>query len=772
MPALRGSRVVNAGSLAMLSALLLVGVNARGVGAVASPTVAAGPAGQPAPSTLSTTLFNLAGVGYESSEFYLAGHATSYHDVPTHAAATIATVAVAANVATLTTSAPHGFAIGDVVTIDGLDNSVLNVAQKVVASVPSTTTFTFALATADIAPVADAGTATPNLTADGKWAVAADAAQQPYKTRIQVYMPTNAARFNGTVFVEWLNVSNQYDSAADWILAHNEILRSGAVYVGATVQAVGVNAAVSREATRYGIAGANLSHPGDSFSYDIFSQVGQAIRDNQGTILGGLRLGKMIATGESQSANRMATYIDALGTVDDEYDGYFVHSRIGGAAALRQSPLNAVAAPADLLVRTDIAVPVFTLQTETDSRTIRQPDTDVFRDWEVAGSTHADMYTLGIGQFDTGTDDAAAVKLFQAMLHPTNEPLPGILPPCNAPLNSGPHHWAVQAALHALREWATDGTLPAASRYQETVGGVPSAAVVLDANGNARGGVRSPHVDVPVATIRGVGQTGSLFCALFGTDTPFSASQLATMYGSHSQFVAAWSQSVDDLVASGYLLAADAPALKSSAEASDVGKTPLSVQADSKTITFGAPDPAFTSTIAGFVGGDSAAVLDIPPTCGVGSAHAHAGSYPITCSGGSDDTYTFAYLSGTLTVTKANQTITFGSLPDRRLADSPFAVSATATSGLAVSIASATPSVCTISGTSVALVSTGSCTLRATQAGDGDWNAASAVDQSFAVQPTDAGGDGGCQMAAGSRRRVAWVLLVPAVLTFVRRRRR
>jgi hypothetical protein len=241
---------------------------------------------------------------------------------------------------------------------------------------------------------------------------------------------------------------------------------------------------------------------------------------------------------------------------------------------------------------------------------------------------------------------------------------------------------------------------------------------------------------------------------------------------SHSQFVSAWKQSVDNLVASGYLLSADAPMLKFSAESSDVGRSPLSVQADDQTITFGTPDPAFTGAITGFLDGDTAAVLATPPTCGVSVAHSHGGTYPITCSGGVDDKYSFVYAPGTLTVVKANQTITFGPLPDRGLADSPISVSATATSGLAVSISSTTPSVCTISGSSVTLVSSGTCTLHATQSGNGDWNAALAVDQSFAVQPTNTDGDDGCQIAAVSGHGFAWLLLIPAVGMLVRPRRR
>ena len=57
---------------------------------------------------------------------------------------------------------------------------------------------------------------------------------------------------------------------------------------------------------------ASLSHPGDSFSYDMFSQAGQAVRDHAATILGGLHPRKLIAAGESQSAIRLMTYIDAV----------------------------------------------------------------------------------------------------------------------------------------------------------------------------------------------------------------------------------------------------------------------------------------------------------------------------------------------------------------------------------------------------------------------------------------------------------------------------
>jgi hypothetical protein len=87
-----------------------------------------------------------------------------------------------------------------------------------------------------------------------------------------------------------------------------------------------------------------------------------------------------------------------------------------------------------------------------------------------------------------------------------------------------------------------------------------------------------------------------------------------------------------------------------------------------------------------------------------------------------------------------NQTITFGPLPNKQVTDPPFTVSATASSGLPVSFASLTPAVCTVSGSTVTLVNTGTCTLQATQAGNNIFNPATPVTQSFQVLGPGGGG--------------------------------
>ena len=99
--------------------------------------------------------------------------------------------------------------------------------------------------------------------------------------------------------------------------------------------------------------------------------------------------------------------------------------------------------------------------------------------------------------------------------------------------------------------------------------------------------------------------------------------------------------------------------------------------------------------------------------------------------------FTFTTPSGVST-----QTITFGALASRTLAQSPFTVSATASSGLPVSFTSGTPAVCTAGGTNgstITLLSVGTCTIVANQAGNASFSAAPPVSQSFAVTAVPTG---------------------------------
>jgi hypothetical protein len=83
--------------------------------------------------------------------------------------------------------------------------------------------------------------------------------------------------------------------------------------------------------------------------------------------------------------------------------------------------------------------------------------------------------------------------------------------------------------------------------------------------------------------------------------------------------------------------------------------------------------------------------------------------------------------------TPASQTISFVAPPDRGYGMPPFAVDATASSGLPVILTSLSPAACVAAGLTVTLVAPGICTLRATQEGNGTYAPAPPVERSFAV---------------------------------------
>jgi hypothetical protein len=86
-----------------------------------------------------------------------------------------------------------------------------------------------------------------------------------------------------------------------------------------------------------------------------------------------------------------------------------------------------------------------------------------------------------------------------------------------------------------------------------------------------------------------------------------------------------------------------------------------------------------------------------------------------------------------VSVNKANQTITFGALADKTTDDTPFALTATASSGITVSYSSSNTAVATVAGSTVTIVGAGQTTITASQAGDANYNAATSVDQTLTV---------------------------------------
>jgi hypothetical protein len=163
-----------------------------------------------------------------------------------------------------------------------------------------------------------------------------------------------------------------------------------------------------------------------------------------------------------------------------------------------------------------------------------------------------------------------------------------------------------------------------------------------------------------------------------------------------------------------------------------IERAALTVTANDATRHYGEANPTFTATYGGFVGGETTAALTGTLACATTATTASApGSYPIACAGQTATNYAITFVSGTLTVTKAGQAITFAALADRQQSNSPFTVGATASSGLAVTFTAA--GACTMSGATVTLTGLGTCTVTASQAGNANYSAAAPVARSFQV---------------------------------------
>ena len=310
---------------------------------------------------------------------------------------------------------------------------------------------------------------------DGRWDVL-PGSEAPFRTRFVVRRPIEASRFSGTAVVEWHNVSAGIDAAPDWAFFHRHLMAQGHAWVGVSAQKVGIDGGGFVEGIhlkllapeRYG----ELEHPGDAWSFDIFTQVAALLRmPGTNNPLGGLVPERVIAAGESQSAACLVTYINAIDHRAQLFDGFFVHGRPGVGVSIDgvfipsargegiESTRRAISGQGER-IREDARVPVLVLQSETDVILLggglaAQPDSAHIRIWEMAGAAHADTYTLSAGRHDDGTLSSAQLA---ELLRPTSNLIIGTT---DSPINAGPQqHYVSHAALAHLPRWAAGGAPP------------------------------------------------------------------------------------------------------------------------------------------------------------------------------------------------------------------------------------------------------------------------------------------------------------------------
>jgi Alpha/beta hydrolase domain len=370
-------------------------------------------------------------------------------------------------------------------------------------------------------------------SSDGRWEPEVFG-EGPYRTRLLVVRPRNPALFNGTVLLNWQNVS----AGAEITRPEDDEIYRGHAWVGVSAQEIslygspmgmGVRGVQPREALldldpeRYG----SLSHPGDAGSFDIFGQAAQAVGPTRSLgpdPLGGLEVERVVALGGSQSAMRLAAYLNGVHLVHQTIDGFVLTVWEGRAPRLPEGPM-----PLGLrtVLRDDLEVPIFVVNSEFEAEagaTARQPDHERLRVWEVAGTPHGTRRT-------------------QAAPGPSG-------------WQTNPLRWDLvhQSAIRLMDDWLVGGVVPPAQARIETD---ESGRLVRDEFGNARGGVRLPDLEVPIGTFQGMSVKTSSG-PLFGGFRAMDPDELRVLYPDRGRFLELWEKAVDAMVASQSLLVDDA----------------------------------------------------------------------------------------------------------------------------------------------------------------------------------------------------------------------
>lgn len=373
--------------------------------------------------------------------------------------------------------------------------------------------------------------------------VAAESPEQPFVTRILVRCPADPSRFSGRVVVEPFNTSGGPDVDAIWSRVGEVLVAAGDAWVGISHRTSSETTMKHSDPVRYQA----VSIPSNDLAWDMIAQVGAVVRDSVDGPLAPRRVRQLYLAGYSQSGSDTATFamaFHARAVLDDGspvFDGYFPAAHSGSLTQLRSgqrklpafetAPMHAVGVPVvDIEMQTDVEG--FRVQlsdgriyTSPGGASVRRDDGDQhhdrFRLYEVAGAPHA-----------------ASCR------------------GCDGTISTFPAAAFLRAALVRLFRWTEDGTPPpVAQRLALSELDVVSVAAV-DQVGNALGGVRSPHLDVPLARYDAHSTPGAR-CVLAGRQTLLSPETLSARYGTPAAHLASFTRSLDETIAAGYLLEAD-----------------------------------------------------------------------------------------------------------------------------------------------------------------------------------------------------------------------
>ncbi|WP_298121494.1 alpha/beta hydrolase domain-containing protein [uncultured Aurantimicrobium sp.] len=388
-----------------------------------------------------------------------------------------------------------------------------------------------------------------------------------YRTRVLVRTP-EAGKFNGTLLVEWTNVTIGVDADFVFAEAHEEYLREGYAYAVVSAQNAGIDALKSWSPKRYGsLHAASINAdpttgeaidacptpapcPGDAYSWDIFSGVTEALLDTNSpdAALSGFDVANVIAVGQSQSASRLTGYYNTIQPIDNLFDGFVLWDR--ATNALRDD----VQAPA-ISINSESLTPLFPVF----------PNGDNTRTWEIAGATHGSKYAAAYvdGMFtrDNGLKGPDGTPIsFTEWVAPTcaSEPI----------FSTVENGLVIADATDAIVKWIETGVpAPDTILFERDADG----NLVRDEQGNVKGGIQLADFLVPTAALNAFNGT-NFPCAVSGSRTEFTSSELANLYGSSSDYVAQVTSVTQAVEKAGYILPVDAESVISAAKKVKISK--------------------------------------------------------------------------------------------------------------------------------------------------------------------------------------------------------
>lgn len=395
----------------------------------------------------------------------------------------------------------------------------------------------------------------------------------PYTTRILVRSPAKPKKFSGRVWVEVFNPTLGIDLDRMWQLHYSQIINDGDAWVGITGKPITIDALKRFDPVRYGSLSmanplppeqqtcgqlpgepgynANTSKLGENgLIWDIMSQVG-ALLKSSGASNPLPRPAKLVfGEGWSQTggyANRYLTTFGPRATFGGKpiYDGWLVGGPTGPTAINQCENVSDATDPRQQIKASD-GVPVITYRTESDwwffpyRRVDSDSPTDKYRLYEISGVSHD---TASI--YQNFAPDADVIK---SGVTPVTTAVCGFVPP-SVP-SDFPYEYFFNAGAVNLKKWQAGVAMPPPGEryvYVDTV-------IQRDEHNNAQGGLRSPYVDVPIASY-GLPPGGA--CPYIGTKTPFMKQTLSELYRNHGQYVKQVGARVRALVKDRHLLRSD-----------------------------------------------------------------------------------------------------------------------------------------------------------------------------------------------------------------------